>query len=430
MKKIHTSVAILGAGSAGFAAAVTLASAGVSVVLADRNPGPGGTSVFGGVNCWEPGVCRGRVHRLLADRLSAIPGASAVCRTVPNGELLFPGSGIMDFSRFPWGLSVPDPAAIYDDTLFRCRSLCGGDSDRWRRFQFEPRAMEAVMRDLLALPSLTFLPETEFVGCRTDGRRVAGVVLRGKEEIFVTADRFIDASGDILLARAARCETRVGAESRSEYGEPGAPETADADRVNGASIVFCLRKAEPGHTDVYTGAVPPPTRAVSCFNLTPNGDINVNMLPTMPGGEFLRRSDAFAYGKELVRSYVYWLQTEKGLAGYALAEIFPMPGVRESYRLVGRRVLTENDVRGGLIPPDAVAVADHALDTHGESGCKEIETPYGIPLDCLRPKEYDNLFVACRGASFSHIAASSARLSRTMLSLGEGLAERLLNGIE
>ncbi|MBQ0010395.1 MAG: FAD-dependent oxidoreductase, partial [Ruminococcus sp.] len=174
MKEIHTSVAILGAGSAGFAAAVTLASAGVSVVLADHNPGPGGTSVFAGVNCWEPGVCTGTVHRLLADRLSRIPGASAVCRTVPNGELLFPGSGIMDFSRFPWGLSVPDPAATYEDTLFRCRSLCGGDSSLWRRFQFEPGAMQSVMRDLLRLPSLTFLPETGFAGCRTDGRRVTG----------------------------------------------------------------------------------------------------------------------------------------------------------------------------------------------------------------------------------------------------------------
>ena len=37
--------------------------------------------------------------------------------------------------------------------------------------------------------------------------------------------------------------------------------------------------------------------------------------------------------------------------------------------------------------------------------------------------EFDNLFAACRGASFTHIAASSARLTRTMLSLGEGVGE-------
>ena len=428
MKQLFSDVAILGAGSAGFAAAFTLASAGVSVVLIDKNPGPGGTSVFGGVNCWEPGVCKGNVHWLLAERLSAIPGAAAVCRTVPNGELLFPGSGISDFARFPWGLSVPDPTAKYEDTLFRCRSLSGNDSDRWRRFQFEPRAMEQVMLELLDFPHLRFLPETSFFGCKTDGRRVTELRLHDKEkrEICVIAKQYIDASGDILLARAANCRTRTGAESRAEYGEPGAPDVSDETRINGASIVFRLRKAESEHPDPYTGAVPPPIGCVSCFNCYPNGDINVNMLPTLSGGEFLRREDAFSHGIELARSYLDWLQKEKGLSGYALAEIFPMPGVRESYRLVGRRVLTEQDVRSGIIPKDAVAIADHALDSHGESGCREIDSPYGIPADCLRPQEYDNLLVACRGASFSHIAASSARLSRTMLSLGEGAAQLLL----
>ena len=428
MKHITACAAVLGAGSAGFAAAYTLASAGVSTVLIDKNPGPGGTSVWAGVNCWEPGVASGRVHALLAEKLLAIPGAAAVCKTVPNGELLLPGSGINDFSRFPWGLSVLDPDARYEDTLFRCRSLSGGDPSKWRRFQFEPAAMERVMLELTDLPCLTALYGAAFTGCATDGRRITSITVRKDEDILISADWFIDASGDILLARAAHCETRVGAESKSEYGESGAPESADENRVNGASVVFRLRKAEDGHTDIYGGPVPPPVRTVSCFNFYPNGDINVNMLPTLPGGEFLRRKDAFEYGKELVRSYVYWLQTEKGLSGYALGHIFPMAGLRESYRLVGRRVLTEQDIRGGVIPADSVALADHALDSHGEDGCKEIERPYGIPADCLRPKEYENLLVACRGASFTHIAASSARLSRTMLSLGEGAAEMILRG--
>ena len=426
MKELKARAAVLGAGSAGFAAAYTLASAGVSVILIDRNPGPGGTSVWAGVNCWEPGVSSGKVHRLLAERLMKIPGAAAVCKTVPSGELLFPGSGINDFSRFPWGLSVPDPEAAYDDTLFRCRSLCGGDASRWRRFQFEPDAMERVMRELLDLPCLTALYSTSFVSCRTEGRKVTGIVARGDEDILISADQYIDASGDILLARAAGCDCRTGAESRSEYGEPGAPEKADETRTNGASVVFRLKKAESGHTDIYDGPVAPPVKAVSCFNFYPNGDINVNMLPTLPGGEFLRRADAFDYGKELVRSYVYRLQKEKGLAGWALDRIFPMAGVRESYRLAGRKVLTENDIRAGVMPPNAVAIADHALDSHGEDGCKEIGQPYGIDAECLMPKEYDNLLVACRGASFSHIAASSARLSRTMLSLGEGAANLIL----
>ena len=74
---------------------------------------------------------------------------------------------------------------------------------------------------------------------------------------------------------------------------------------------------------------------------------------------------------------------------------------------------------------DMVAIADHPLDIHGGShGLKEIAEPYGIPFRCLIPKGKRNLLVACRGAGFSHIAASSCRLSRTVMALGHaaGLA--------
>lgn len=62
---------------------------------------------------------------------------------------------------------------------------------------------------------------------------------------------------------------------------------------------------------------------------------------------------------------------------------------------------------------------------HGEGHlCSELDVPYGVPFECLLPREFDNLLVACRGASFSHLTASSCRLSRTMMQLGHaaGLA--------
>jgi len=53
-----------------------------------------------------------------------------------------------------------------------------------------------------------------------------------------------------------------------------------------------------------------------------------------------------------------------------------------------------------------------------------LKEPYGVPYRCLIPKGWENLLVACRGASLSHIAASSCRLSRTILAFGHaaGLA--------
>ena len=45
--------------------------------------------------------------------------------------------------------------------------------------------------------------------------------------------------------------------------------------------------------------------------------------------------------------------------------------------------------------------------------------PWGVPLRCLQPNEVENLLVACRGASFSSLAASACRLQRTMKEMGE-----------
>jgi hypothetical protein len=112
--------------------------------------------------------------------------------------------------------------------------------------------------------------------------------------------------------------------------------------------------------------------------------------------------------------------------GYRRNWIAPALGIRESRRVVGEYVLTEHDLLAGLsgqTHEDIVAIADHAMDTHGPStgraGCGEVREPYGVPYRCLIPEGFDNLLVACRAASFSSLAASSCRLSRTMMQLGQ-----------
>jgi hypothetical protein len=121
------------------------------------------------------------------------------------------------------------------------------------------------------------------------------------------------------------------------------------------------------------------------------------------------------------------------MQGYKLVHIYDA-GVRESYRLIGKYVLKEQDLRAGkpteLQTKRVVAIADHAMDIHGEGAmCNELDRPYEIPIECAMTNEFDNLFVCCRGSSFSHIAASSVRLTRTLLSMGEGVGEYIAEQI-
>ncbi|MDQ3703484.1 MAG: FAD-dependent oxidoreductase, partial [Chloroflexota bacterium] len=165
----------------------------------------------------------------------------------------------------------------------------------------------------------------------------------------------------------------------------------------------------------------------------PNGDLNMNPVGLMTGQEaydlFLAGGPSHAYREAERRARGHWhlLQTHHGMGDWKLSWISPALGVRETHRLVARYVLREQDCRAGVGAQEAagvadiVAIADHALDFHGTGPWvgRELDGPYGIPLRCLLPRELDNLVVACRGAGFSAVAATSARLSRTMITLGQ-----------
>lgn len=430
MKK-DTDILIVGGGSAGFGAAWrALHSGRYRVAVIEPNPGLGGTSTYGGVNCWEPGCGGAGVHRRLAERLMA-EGNGFVGKTygypVPEA---------------PWGRSgrCEDP---YEETLIR--SLRTGPEQR--RFHFEPEAMSAAMMDLLREADRNeraeFLLGSRAVSVRTEGRMIHEVTAETPEGRQIIRPRLVlDCTGDIVIARAAGCACMAGEDSCRAFSEPDAPQEAQRS-VNGLSLIFRVTPcpgdepeeipAEYADVDLtdWLRALDETNCPASCFNEYPNGDININMLPTLPGEYWLDHS--FEEVMHICRARVYaywnWVQTKKRFTGYRIREIFPMIGVRESWRLKGRYVLKEQDLRNGyseeLGAGHTIAFSDHPIDIHGKPGAfgMTMFPPYGIPYECMLPNEIDNLLVACRGASFSHIAASSARLSRTMIALGEAAGE-------
>jgi hypothetical protein len=137
-----------------------------------------------------------------------------------------------------------------------------------------------------------------------------------------------------------------------------------------------------------------------------------------------------------VQEHFFWLQRlpgddrwarrtkGKGYSTWAITNVAPRIGVRETRRVMGDYVLTEHDCQAGVknqTHPDIIAVTDHAVDIHGRKG-RLYEVPngyYGVPYRCLLPRGVANLMIASRAASFSHIAASSCRLCRTMMTLGQ-----------
>lgn len=427
---------VIGGGSGGVGAALAAARAGVSTLVVEKQAGLGGTATAGGVNTWEMGVGGTGLPFEIYQRLKAVPQAVGIysCGRHFGWQERFYWPRELDKVNVPGGENRIDPARCYRDTLRRHPGPDGTKSEAWCRehwhgVTFEPAAMDQTLQAMLA--------ETGCCAVRLGvgleavdaaAGRVASVHL--SDGTTVAGEAWVDGTGDGLLCRLAGCEQLCGVEGKERFGEPGAPQVP-RETVNACTLVFRVEAGHPPAVEPLPPGVPDApwwreTPVPTCINEYPNGDRNLNMLPTMEGAEALRLGSEAAYAECWRRTQCHWhfVQTHfPEFRAYRRVWTAPLLGWRETSRTVCEKMLTEKDILLGLsgqADPDLIAVADHALDRHGEGGgCPEVDEPYGIPYRCLIPQGFRNLLIACRGAGFSSIAASSCRLSRTMMQLGQ-----------
>ena len=98
-------------------------------------------------------------------------------------------------------------------------------------------------------------------------------------------------------------------------------------------------------------------------------------------------------------------------------------GIRESRRIVGEYVLTEQDIFDCARFPDAIGVAAYPVDLHHPVGgdCTLMWCPdcYDVPYRSLLPQNIDSLLCAGRNISATHLALASVRVMGPAMCLGE-----------
>lgn len=399
--RIHCDVAVIGGGSAGFAATWAAASRGANTVLVERESELGGTSTVGGVCTWEP-VCGAQgLPELLYDRLKS-RGEAGVYRIVHhvswperNSRPTFPGALLEIDSEAPYSVTLRRHGpGMTNEAWFRenCRGVI-----------FTPSAMSRTMMEML-----------ENTGCC---RVLTGVS-------FVSAECKGTVIKTLRLSNGAVLEPKIVIDSCGAVAKAAGCRIMGSTRPNGASLIYRVARS----IDVGRPAPPPPCWWAGEYPLAfcatlPNGEIAVNMLPTISGDDVRRMGEAAAYAeaRRRVDAHWRWMQTKwPPFSGWKICHISPSLAQRETFRVRGDYVLSGHDVRNGVRPYDEIASADHALDSHGGEGFGgELSAPYGIPYRCLIAADAENLLVAGRIASFDSVAASSCRLSRTMIKIGE-----------
>jgi len=410
-------ICVVGAGVGGLGAAITAARLGAKVILVERDPWLGGTATMGGVSVWQPGVCCAALPREIFQRLQARSEAW-LCNVKP-------------FPQARRAAKRYDPAMVWADTLRRLAPWTSEHANGCL-VGFVPEAFhECALEMLSETGNCEVLLNTAFTAVEmatdpTRGPKIRAISADGdRGPVRVECASYVDATGDIFLARAAGVETHCGEDPRSRYGEPSAPQVASA-RLNGVTLLY--------HVGLGEGLErPEDAEDYDCDRIhgsadvceLPNGRYSVNNVFQLRGDEAHDMGLAQAHRVLSKRTWLYWDQTQAafGMPEYRIQWIAPRLGLREGPRLVGRYVLTEHDFRRGMRGQehdDIIAVAGHAMDVHGErSYCLEPPNgPYGIPFRCLQPREVGNLLVACRGASFSHLAGTAVRLQRTIMELG------------
>ena len=307
---IETDILIIGGGSGGFGAAIRAARAdpGARILLLDSMAQLGGTSTVGGVNVWQAGISGPGVHYELYARLA--PDAIGVGKIVH-----------LSSKEEPYGFSRIDPHSSYESSL----RTAGLTKPETRRVHFEPDVLAEAMDTMLREAGVEIRYGTRFADVSVQGRRIVSVTaqpLDGTRPYTVRSKLFVDCSGGCHLARAAECGMAFGEEPHDRYQEPSAPDSA-SPIVNGISQVFRVTPAAEAGVDDLPAAARAPAiqewlathRPAAHVVEYPNGDLCVNVLPTMEGAEFHSMPYPQAQAIGQARMHAHWrrMQTDYGL---------------------------------------------------------------------------------------------------------------------
>ena len=402
---LSTDVVVVGAGVAGLCAAVAAARCGPSVVLVTDRP------VLGGSASVEVGV------------------------------------GMNGAAYSPFNLWARE-TGIAEEIRNRHAACWSGQPDSYWT------AMDRVYWDLaLGEPNLRVLLNTTVVAADTEeagspGRailRIHGLQLRAETVYTISGKFFIDCSGDGTLGAMVGADSRTGREARAEFGESLAPESADA-RTMGTTLLW--RSRDVGKPSPFTR----PDWALDVGNLPtfvqPGSDMTRDISREGIGGfhglwwaEFGGQIDTLHDDQKVLlhtRALVYgiwdWIKNSgrmthvPNLANQELVHVATLGGKRESRRLLGPVILTENHWRKQERFDDAVCYSGWPIDIHpprgyldDQPGCTHVwlPGPSDIPLRALYSRNVGNLFFAGRCLSVTHVALGSPRVVATTATCGQ-----------
>lgn len=287
-------------------------------------------------------------------------------------------------------------------------------------------------------PNLSLFLDTALYAAEVEEGRITRIMARcDKSETLyrIQAGYFADCTGDGRLGLEAGASIRWGHESRETFREPLAWDKPSRETL-GSSILFTAR--DFGKPMPYKA--PSWARKIEQKHLQHRGiwSWEYGYWWIEWGGKIDTIKDNETIRHELLRivtgvwDYIKNSGNHPDSENWALDWVGMVPGKRESRRIEGDHILTQQDLMGlnGDFE-DAVAIGGWGLDEHPPGGFDDYDKKpyvstrlpdvYNIPLRALYSKDISNLFMAGRNASCSHVAFTSTRVMATCAVMGQAV---------
>ncbi|OHB63879.1 MAG: pyridine nucleotide-disulfide oxidoreductase [Planctomycetes bacterium RBG_13_60_9] len=268
------------------------------------------------------------------------------------------------------------------------------------------------------------------------GDRIVAVIardVRTSKDLRFRAPLFADCTGDGTIGGLTGADFRMGRESWEQTGETMAPKEPDQMTMGASVQWYSIETTEPSPFPECPWALAFSDQ--SCQRMT-RGDWNWETgLNKDQIGDFESIRD---HGLRAVYGNWAFLKNEsKDKARFAnrrLSWVAYVAGKRESRRLLGDVILSQQDVQEQRGYPDAFVTTTWSLDLHypdpqntkyfpGEEFMTICKTPaikpYPVPYRCFYSRNVENLFMAGRDISVTHVALGTVRVMRTCGMMGE-----------
>lgn len=381
-KELKADVLVCGGGCAGLCAALASARNGAETLLVERAGFAGGIITAVGLPYFD-GVAQKKDNRLV---LGGLPL-----------ELMI-RSGICKASD--------ETVSKYNPTI--------GNVERFKLLADRMLRAEA--------PRLRVLYHTSVCEVRSDGGLVREVLVANKDGLVrIAAREVVDCTGDGDVAAwsgAPVVKTQPLQPLTLHFRIGNVKKTPDMHKLCKAQLAAAHRA---GELPIYYGPG-------LMFMFAPN-DLYLHVIRVSGDAtdaadltrcEMQAREDAWAI-------FERWKANVPGFEDSFFNASAPYIGVRETRRIVGRHILSEDDILTGRKFDDAVATGCWYLDVHpndvseGSAWREEpvFPAPYDISYGTLQPQAIGNLLVAGRCHSATAKAAGSSRVTGTAMAMGQ-----------